>query len=68
MLSVIRSSRLLCQSSAELIHDGAIVINGNRIEDVGPWESIKTKWQDALVTNLGDVTLMPGLFDCHVWT
>ncbi|KAI8233975.1 hypothetical protein K4K54_009401 [Colletotrichum sp. SAR 10_86] len=65
MLSIIRSSRLLCQSSAELIHDGAVVINGNRIEDVGPWESIKTKWQDALVTNLGDVTLMPGLFDCH---
>ncbi|EQB54058.1 amidohydrolase [Colletotrichum gloeosporioides Cg-14] len=66
MLSVIQSSRLLCQSSAELIHDGAVVINGDRIEDVGPWENIKTKWQDAPVTNLGDVTLMPGLFDCHV--
>ncbi|KAI8310243.1 hypothetical protein K4K59_008467 [Colletotrichum sp. SAR11_240] len=66
MPSIIRSSRLLRQSFAELIDDGAVVINGNQIEDVGPWDSIKAKWQDLPVTNLGDVTLMPGLFDCHV--
>ncbi|KAF3811877.1 hypothetical protein GCG54_00003625 [Colletotrichum gloeosporioides] len=68
MPSIIRFSRLLRQSFAELIDDGAVVINGNRIEDVGPWDSIKAKWQDLPVTNLGDVTLMPGLFDCHACT
>ncbi|KAH9234508.1 hypothetical protein K456DRAFT_1948246 [Colletotrichum gloeosporioides 23] len=65
MPSIIRSSRLLRQSFAELIDDGAVVINGNQIEDVGSWDSIKAKWQDLPVTNLGDATLMPGLFDCH---
>ncbi|KAJ0367724.1 hypothetical protein COL154_002943 [Colletotrichum chrysophilum] len=66
MPSIIRSSRLLRQSFAELIDDGAVVINGNQIEDVGSWDSIKAKWQDLPVTNLGDATLMPGIFDCHV--
>ncbi|KAJ0351608.1 hypothetical protein COL26b_004501 [Colletotrichum chrysophilum] len=68
MPSIIRSSRLLRQSFAELIDDGAVVINGNQIEDVGSWDSIKAKWQDLPVTNLGDATLMPGIFDCHVCT
>jgi hypothetical protein len=68
MTVVLRAQRLLPTSDAAVILDGAVVVNGDRIKAVGPWSELRNAIPlDASVEALGDVTLMPGLFDCHVW-
>lgn len=68
MTVVLRAQRLLPTSDAAVILDGAVVVNGDRIMAVGPWSELRNAIPlDASVEALGDVTLMPGLFDCHVW-
>lgn len=57
---------MLPSSQAGIIHDGVVVVSGDRITKVGSWDSLKDSHGASTVRNLGDVTLMPGLFDCHV--
>jgi imidazolonepropionase-like amidohydrolase len=59
----IRAARLVPDSAAEPIEDGAVVVDGDTILAVGPWRDVAG---DTEVIDLGDVTLMPGMFDCHV--
>jgi len=67
MSTVIRAHRLLTSSSADIIADGAVVVDGARIVAVGTWDEVGQAGRgSAEVVELGDVTLMPGLFDCHV--
>lgn len=67
MASAIRAARVLPHSSADMIEDGVVIVNGDRIQKVGTWAAISQEVADGIpVTDLGDVTLMPGLFDCHV--
>lgn len=66
MVIAIRADRVLRSSSAELISDGAVVVDKGRIVQVGTWESLRPGLSGAQVRDLGDATLMPGLFDCHV--
>jgi imidazolonepropionase-like amidohydrolase len=66
MATAIRAARLLTHSSAVLIEDGVVLVQDGRIEVAGPWLTFQSKIpSDAIVRNLGDVTMMPGLFDCH---
>lgn len=64
---MVRADRLLVDSSAPIVADGAVLVEGDRILDVGTWASLQYRVSagDEVVT-LGDATLMPGLFDCHV--
>ncbi|KAL4883971.1 hypothetical protein BJY04DRAFT_215854 [Aspergillus karnatakaensis] len=68
MTLAFRAARLLASSFADLIHDGVVVIEGDRITHVGSWESLSKTAQppELTIRDLGNVTLMPGLFDCHV--
>ncbi|CAI6068537.1 unnamed protein product [Clonostachys chloroleuca] len=67
MAIAFRALRLLCSSSDELINDGVVVVRDRKIDNVGPWRTIQPSLpRDVAVRDLGDVTLMPGLFDCHV--
>ena len=61
-----RAARLLTSSNAELIQDGVVVVDGEILTDVGSWTDIGDSLGSSEVKDLGDVTLMPGLFDCHV--
>ncbi|KAK7043869.1 hypothetical protein VNI00_008035 [Paramarasmius palmivorus] len=64
---VILSDRLLISADAELIFKGAVVVQGDRIIASGPWDSLRCSVDaNTPVKDLGDVTLLPGLFDCHV--
>ncbi|HLF32797.1 MAG TPA: amidohydrolase family protein [Cyclobacteriaceae bacterium] len=46
------------------VPNAAISVDGNRIKAVGPYEIIKEIPHKDFF-DLGDVTLMPGLIDCH---
>jgi imidazolonepropionase-like amidohydrolase len=67
MTTVIRADRLLIDSSSELILQGAVVVQDKLIIHAGPWSEVKEKLTgNEKIKDLGDSTLMPGLFDCHV--
>jgi imidazolonepropionase-like amidohydrolase len=60
--TVVRSARMLDVDKGEILEPGELVIDGDRIVDVAP-ASIPS---DAVVVDLGDLTLLPGLMDMEV--
>ena len=67
MTVVLRAARLLVDSSSEIIEDGLVIINDGRITKAGSFDDLNSAVAISQeVRDLGDVTLMPGLFDCHV--
>ncbi|HEY6166556.1 MAG TPA: amidohydrolase family protein [Verrucomicrobiae bacterium] len=48
----------------EPIHDGAVLVHGNRIAAVGPWADLRAQSTDEVV-DLGEVALLPGLINAH---
>ena len=58
----LRSARLLDVDKGEYIEPGDLLIDGDRIVDVAP-TSVP---DDAVVIDLGDLTLLPGLMDMEV--
>lgn len=66
MTTILRASRLLLDSSSDIIDDGLVIIKDGRITQAGPWsELVDHIALSHHIQDLGDVTLMPGLFDCH---
>ena len=59
---VLHAARLLDVVSGEIREPGVIVVEGNRITAIGP-DRVP---EDAVVHDLGDVTLLPGLMDMEV--
>ncbi|WP_326565659.1 amidohydrolase family protein [Amycolatopsis rhabdoformis] len=62
MTEVYTAARLLASSSAALTPDAAVCVEDGVITYAGPRESAPAG--DSV--DLGDVTLLPGLIDCHV--
>jgi imidazolonepropionase-like amidohydrolase len=58
----VRAARLLDVVKGELIEPGDLLIEGDRIAEVGP----TTVPDNAEVIDLGDLTLLPGLMDMEV--
>jgi imidazolonepropionase-like amidohydrolase len=58
----LRSARLLDVESGEVVTPGELLIDGERIVAVGP----TTVPDDAVIIDLGDLTLLPGLMDMEV--
>jgi imidazolonepropionase-like amidohydrolase len=58
----LRAARLLDVDSGDLVEPGELLIVGERIEAVSP-SSVPA---DAVVLDLGDMTLLPGLMDMEV--
>jgi len=48
----------------EVIDNGVVVIDGNRIEAVGPAHEISIPG-DAFVLDMSGMTIIPGIVDCH---
>ncbi|HEX5096169.1 MAG TPA: amidohydrolase family protein, partial [Acidimicrobiia bacterium] len=59
---LLRSARLLDVTRGEYLTPGALLVEGERIVDVAP-TSVP---DDAVVMDLGDLTLLPGLMDMEV--
>jgi imidazolonepropionase-like amidohydrolase len=61
--TVVRAARMLDVASGRIVEHPQIVVRGGRIEQVGTAQSPVPA--DALVIDLGELTLVPGLIDCH---
>ena len=59
---VLKAARLFDGKSKSLIQNGVVVVQGDKIVDVGSNVAIPS---DAKVIDLGDVTLSPGFMDAH---
>ncbi len=46
------------------IENGAVVVKGDTIAAVGPWDGLRPAWAGE-AEDLGDVILMPGLINAH---
>ena len=57
---------LLPGASAEVVHQGGVLIDGGQIVAAGPSEALRPMGPGAEVVDLGAVTLLPGLIDAHV--
>jgi imidazolonepropionase-like amidohydrolase len=48
------------------LHDGAVLVEGNRITDIGPADEVHRRVRgEHTRINLQGGTLLPGLWDCH---
>jgi imidazolonepropionase-like amidohydrolase len=63
MRTVVRPQLLLDVVTGELLPDRAVVIEGNRIVDVGGTGDVPA--DGVAVVNLPGQTLLPGMIDCH---
>ena len=61
-LKIIKAARLLDVQSGTYVTPAMILIEGERIKEVG--SSLQVP-KDAEITDLGDITLLPGLIDAH---
>ncbi len=60
--TAVRASRLLDVKSGNLINNAVVILDGDRITAVGSGLPIPA---GVRVIDLGDMTLLPGLIDCH---
>jgi imidazolonepropionase-like amidohydrolase len=58
----VRAARMLDVRRGTLIENAVVIVEGDRVSQVGPNLSIPTGTE---VINLGNVTLLPGLIDAH---
>lgn len=63
-VKALTASLLIDGTGSEPIKDGIVIVEGDKIASVGSKESVKVP-SGAQKIDLGDRTLMPGLFDVH---
>jgi imidazolonepropionase-like amidohydrolase len=65
-ITIIRAAHLLDVRDGRVLADQAVLIDGDRIRQVGPAAGIVAEFgRGATVVDLGNSTLLPGLIDCH---
>ena len=65
-ITIIRAAHLLDVRDGRVLDNQAILVEGDRIRQVGPAASITAEHgRGAKVIDLGNATLLPGLIDCH---
>ena len=64
MTTVVKSKRLIFDVDEPAIEDGVILVDGDRISAVGTAAEVEVP-PGAMVIDLGDDTVMPGLIDAH---
>src|SRR5689334_695138 len=67
MLQVVRAARVWDGSGGEPLEDGAVVIEGERVQRVLPWARYEPPEQADLL-HFPSHTVIPGLINCHVHT
>jgi imidazolonepropionase-like amidohydrolase len=64
-VTIVKAARIIDGTGAPPIEEGAVVITGDTITWVGKASELRAPG-GARVIDLGQRTLLPGLFDCHV--
>jgi imidazolonepropionase-like amidohydrolase len=63
---LIKAGRLVDPRAGAVLTDQAILVEGDRIKEVGPARSVASHApSDARVVDLSNATVLPGLIDCH---
>lgn len=57
--------RWLLQDAEKVINDGAVVIDGDRILEVGDWRQIRERYPRAEVSGSDEHAIIPGLINAH---
>src|SRR5688572_25798912 len=63
VITVLANATIFDGASEELVENGTVVIEGDRIREV---TSGTVRYSDSRVVDCGGRYLMPGLIDCHV--
>ncbi|HEV2198125.1 MAG TPA: amidohydrolase family protein, partial [Candidatus Acidoferrum sp.] len=63
---LLKAARLLDVTTGRYIENAAVLIEGERIQEVGPAAQLQSHApQSAKIIDLPGATLLPGLIDCH---
>ncbi|HEV8488121.1 MAG TPA: amidohydrolase family protein [Blastocatellia bacterium] len=62
---LIKAGHLIDVRAGRVLTDQAILVEGERIKDVGPLAEIQAKAAGAQVIDLSNATVLPGMIDCH---
>lgn len=63
-VTLVKAARLLDPRFGNVLAPAAVLIEGNKIKQVGLWSEVPVP-NGAKVIDLGGVTLLPGLIDAH---
>lgn len=64
--TLVKAARIVDVLAGRYLADQAILIENDRIKEVGPAAAVQAKAPaDATVIDLGGATVLPGLIDCH---
>lgn len=64
--TLVKAARIVDVASGRYVADQAILIENDRIKEVGPAATVQGHAPtDAVVIDLGGATVLPGLIDCH---
>lgn len=64
--TLIKAGRLLDVKAGVYLPNQGVLIAGDRIKEVGAFDAVKARApQDAMIIDLSQATLLPGLIDCH---
>jgi 5-methylthioadenosine/S-adenosylhomocysteine deaminase len=63
-MGIIYFARWILLESGEILHNGALAVDGNTISFIGPRSKARKSGDDQVV-NLGDTLLLPGLINIH---
>lgn len=64
-LLVVRAARLLDTKAGRILEGQAVLVENDRVKEVGAAESVRAHAPGATLVDLGDATLLPGLIDAH---
>ena len=62
---LIKAGRLIDVRNGRVLNDQSILIEGDRIKEVGPWNQLASRAAGARVIDLSSATVLPGMIDCH---
>jgi len=63
---LIKAGRVLDVKSGKYLLEQSILTEGEKIKEIGPWAEVQAHApKDAIVIDLSQATLLPGLIDCH---
>ena len=63
---LIKAGRVLDMRAGKYLRDQGLLTEGERIKEVGHWEEVRKRAPaDAVIIDLSQATLLPGLIDCH---
>ena len=62
---LIKAGRLIDVRNGRVLSEQAILIEGDRIKEVGPSNQLASRASGARVIDLSRATVLPGMIDCH---